>query len=92
MTTFGDDLVQALSEVVAHAGKQDRIAIEPKAVRKRANLTQEQMAMILGVSLSGYRKWEQGTRPLSGPADALLRILDKEPAAVRRALLNDPKS
>jgi putative transcriptional regulator len=44
------------------------------------------MAPLMGMSLSGYRKWEQGTRSISGPAATLLRIIDKEPEAVRRAL------
>ena len=44
----------------------------------------------MGMSLSGYRKWEQGTRRVSGPAAALLRIIQHEPNAVRRALLPSP--
>ena len=36
--------------------------------------------------MSGYRKWEQGTRRVSGPAATLLRVIEKEPEAVRRAL------
>jgi putative transcriptional regulator len=40
----------------------------------------------MGMSLSGYRKWEQGARRVSGPAATLLRVIQKEPEAVRRAL------
>ena len=39
----------------------------PREVREHANLTQAQMAPLMGMSLSGYRKWEQGTRRVSGP-------------------------
>lgn len=35
----------------------------------------------MGMSLSGYRKWEQGTRSVSGPADALLA---RDPEGTRR--------
>ena len=91
MSTFGEDLLLSLSQAVAHAkGEGPAIVhapLEPKAVRVRAKLTQKQMALIMGMSVSGYRKWEQGQRRLSGPAEALLRVLDKEPDAVRRALL-----
>ena len=59
----------------------------PREVRKQAKLTQAQMALLMGVSLSGYRKWEQGTRRVSGPAATLLRVIQKEPEAVKRALL-----
>jgi putative transcriptional regulator len=41
----------------------------------------------MGMSVSGYRKWEQGQRRVSGPAATLLRVIYKEHEAVRRALL-----
>ena len=41
----------------------------------------------MGMSLSGYRKWEQGQRRVSGPAAALLRLIQTEPEAVKRGLL-----
>ena len=47
------------------------------------------MALLMGISLSGYRKWEQGTRRISGPAATLLRVLEREPEAVKRALLSE---
>ena len=45
------------------------------------------MASLMGMSLSGYRKWEQGTRRVSGPAVSLLHVIAREPEAVKRALL-----
>jgi putative transcriptional regulator len=57
-------------------------------VREQAHLTQAQMAPLMGMSLSGYRKWEQGQRRVSGPAATLLRLIQKEPDAVKRALLS----
>ena len=91
MTTFKRDLMQSLNEALAHA-KGDGPAIvhtpvEPREVRRQARLTQAQMAPLMGMSLSGYRKWEQGTRRVSGPAATLLRVIQKEPEAVKRALL-----
>ncbi len=92
MSTFGDDLIQSLNEALAHA-KGDGPAIlhapvTPREVREHANLTQAQMAPLMGMSLSGYRKWEQGTRRVSGPAATLLRVIEREPEAVKRALLS----
>ena len=91
MTRFGDDLIQALEEALAHA-KGDgpaivHAAVTPRQIRKQAKLTQAQMARLMGTSLSGYRKWEQGTRRVSGPAAILLQLIEKEPDAVKRALL-----
>ena len=39
------------------------------------------------MSVSGYKKWEQGRRTISGPALNLLRVLDKHPEAVIDALV-----
>lgn len=91
MTTFGDDLIQALNEALAHAEGRGPAVVHapavPREIRKQAKLTQAQMAPLMGMSLSGYRKWEQGTRQVSGPAATLLRVIEKEPEAVKRALL-----
>ena len=90
MSTFGNDLIESLGEALAHAKGEGPAVVHapvtPREVRKRAKLTQTQMAPLMGMSLSGYRKWEQGTRRVSGPAAMLLRVIQKEPEAVRRAL------
>lgn len=90
MNTFGEDLLQSLNEALAHAKGEGpavlHAPITPREVRKQVKLTQAQMAPLVGMSLSGYRKWEQGVRRVSGPAATLLRVIQKEPEAVRRAL------
>ncbi len=92
MNTFGDNLIQSLNEALAHAtGKGPAVVhapVTPREVRRQAKLTQAQMAPLVGMSVSGYRKWEQSTRRFNGPAAALLRVIQKEPEAVRRALLS----
>ena len=92
MSRFGDDLIQSLNEALAHAkGNGPAILHAPmsaREVRENANLTPAQMASLMGMSLSGYRKWEQGTRRVSGPAATLLRVIEMEPEAVKRALLS----
>jgi putative transcriptional regulator len=90
MSTLGDDLIQAMTEALAHAKGEGPAVVHapivPREVREQAKLTQAQMAMLMGMSPSGYRKWEQGQRRISGPAEALLRVLKEEPEAVKRAL------
>ena len=92
MSTLGDDLIQAMTEALAHAKAEGPAIvyapIAPREVREQAKLTQAQMAPLMGMSLSGYRKWEQGQRRVSGPAATLLRLIQKEPDVVRRALLS----
>ena len=95
MSTFAEDLIRSLEEAVAHAqGNGPAIVhtpVTPRAVRKQVNLTQAQMASLMGMSLSGYRKWEQGTRQVNGPAVSLLHVIAREPEAVKRALLYPKK-
>ena len=92
MSNFGNDLLQSLGEALAHAKGEGRATVhaplDPCVVRKHAKLTQAQMAPLMGMSVSGYRKWEQGKRSISGPAAALLRIIEKEPDVVRRVLVS----
>ena len=91
MSTFGEGLNQSLNEVLAHAKGEGtaivRAPVTPSDVRQHANITQAQMTPQVGImSLSGHRKWGQGTRRVSNPAATLLRVIQKEPDAVRRAL------
>ena len=92
MSTFGDDLIQAMAEALAHAKGEGPAVVHapvvPREVREQARLTQAQMAPLMGMSVSGYRKWEQGQRRVSGPAETLLRLIQREPDAVKRALLS----
>jgi putative transcriptional regulator len=99
MTKFGADLIQAMSEALAHTQGKDvagvRVhsvdigSVDAKAIRQKLDLTQDEMASVLGTSPSGYKKWEQGTRQPSGAARTLLRIMEREPEAVLRALSTD---
>jgi putative transcriptional regulator len=41
---------------------------------------------MIGVSKSTLQNWEQGRRHPRGPAKALLRVFEKDPKAVVRAL------
>lgn len=95
-TKFGSELIAAMSEALAHAKGEavpgirlntvDLGDVDAKAVRRKLHLTQDEMAVVLGTSSSGYKKWEQGQRQPSGAARTLLRVMDREPEAVLRAL------
>ncbi len=101
MTQLGDDLIAALGQALAHARGENsgvgrvheidtaRKDVDVKAVRQRVGLKQREMARIMDMSLSGYRKWEQRKRSLSGPARTMLVVMEREPQAVMRALGQD---
>jgi putative transcriptional regulator len=60
-------------------------AVQPpdiKAIRVGFDLTQEQFAALLGISVRTLRNWEQGRRVPEGPARVLLQVAAKHPEAV----------
>ncbi len=57
-----------------------------KAIRKQLELTQDEFAAMIGVSVRTIQNWEQGHREPEGPAKALLRVVEKQPQAVLEAL------
>ena len=88
-----DNLVQSIKQ----AGKIKRGRAKPsrlfkykvpniKSIRERLKVSQSEFALMIGVSRSTLQNWEQGRREPEGPAKALLRVAEKEPAAVVKAL------
>ena len=61
---------------------------EVRLIREKIGLSQNRFAMLIGVSKRTLENWEQGRRHPSGPAKALLRILDTDPERAIRALHN----
>lgn len=60
-----------------------------QAVREGSGLSQAQFARLLNVSVRTLQNWEQARREPTGPAKALLRIVEQEPAAALRALQSE---
>jgi putative transcriptional regulator len=78
-------------EIAQHGAQDDSEAILDAAkfarkVRKRLGLSQAQFAEKIEVAVDTIRNWEQGRRCPTGPAKALLRVLDKIPEASLAAL------
>jgi putative transcriptional regulator len=57
-----------------------------KIIREKLNVSQNEFALMIGVSVRTLQNWEQGRREPEGPAKALLRIALKNPSAVLDAL------
>jgi putative transcriptional regulator len=57
-----------------------------RAIRGKLEKSQEEFALMIGVSVATLQNWEQGRRRPEGPARALLRIAAKNPQAVVEAL------
>jgi putative transcriptional regulator len=57
-----------------------------KALRRRLGLSQARFAASFAFGLAAVQSWEQGHRRPEGPARVLLKVIEHDPDAVRRAL------
>ncbi len=58
----------------------------PKAIRTALRLTQHEFATTFQLSLATVRDWEQGRYQPDQAAQTLLRVIARDPEAVKRAL------
>ena len=95
MSTAAGKILTGLDQAIAHArgelaAPQRTInipdAIDVRAVRAALGLSQAQFAMKFGFKVDTVRNWEQAKRVPNAQARALLKIIEKEPDAVKRAL------
>ena len=66
-----------------------RIAIRSsgvRVIRERTSLSQSEFARLLGVSVKTLQNWEQDRRRPTGPAAALLSIMEHDPALAVKAI------
>lgn len=61
--------------------------IDVKRIRTNLGLSQKQFADEYGFSTRTVQEWEQGRAVPQGAAKNFLVVLDREPAAVKRALV-----
>ncbi len=83
-----NELVESIKEMGAHLRAEidlppERIHFvgepDPREIRARLGMTQEEFAAALCISVKTLRNWEQGRRDPSGPAMRLLQIAEKHP-------------
>ncbi len=95
-TAFGAELIEAMQQAADFmAGKDvpgmvvhhvDIDAADVRAARKAIGVSQAKFAELVGTPLATVRSWEQGKRHPSGAARTLLKVIEREPDAVKRAL------
>lgn len=59
---------------------------QAKVIRRALNLTQEEFAAQFQIAIGTLRDWEQNRYEPDGAAKAYLKVIAREPEAVRRAL------
>jgi putative transcriptional regulator len=93
----GDDLVAAFEEMAKHLRGEIELqahdlpsgAMTPaqiKAVRLKVASSTKEFERLFGIPARTMESYEQGRRQLDGAMRVLLRIIDREPKAARRAL------
>src|SRR5262245_47991474 len=80
--------VAASAETATEAGAPPDV----RDLRRRAQLTQLELAAKLGVPVETIRNWEQGKRAPRGPARALLAVIAHSPETVFAALATEEPS
>ena len=66
--------------------KQFKRGPNPRVVRARLGLTQEEFAERYHLPLGTIRDWEQGKHRPDSAARILLRLIDSDPAGIAKAL------
>lgn len=57
-----------------------------KVIREKLELSQNEFARLIKVSVRTLQNWEQGNRQPTGPAEVLLELVGKSPQVVLEAL------
>jgi putative transcriptional regulator len=57
-----------------------------RVIRERTSLSQSEFADLIGVSVKTLQNWEQERRRPTGPAAALLSIINHDPALAVKAI------
>jgi putative transcriptional regulator len=95
MSKLGKKLIAAFDEGIAIArGEADPASyrlhvpheIDVRSMRRKLGMTQQVFALRYGLTLARVRDWEQGRSAPDGAVRAYLKVIEKAPEAVERAL------
>jgi putative transcriptional regulator len=82
------EILQGIDDMLANNAAQRTVITETDVAlaRRKAQLTQQQFAKLLGVSKRTLESWEQGVRRPSGAAISLIRLFIVDPTFVKESL------
>jgi putative transcriptional regulator len=93
MSKTGESILRGAHQALAYAkgSREGFVAHVPEqvdvaAIRTRLGQSQGEFAARFGFKLDALQNWEQGRRRPDGAARAFLRVIEREPDAVLRAL------
>ncbi|MEA3522058.1 MAG: type II toxin-antitoxin system MqsA family antitoxin [Campylobacterota bacterium] len=88
-TKMFDELLESVEEtksIMDGKSSPNRVFLKnpnPKVIRRKLDLTQEQFANLMNISVYTLRNWEQGRREPEGPAKVLLNVVNYHPEILR---------
>ena len=92
--TAGQRMIASAKEALAFANGKDNGCvvhipdeIDTARIRAKIGMSQGRFAAYFGVKVRTIQEWEQGRAVPSIAARAFLTVIDREPDAVRRALV-----
>ena len=85
MEKFQSDLLESVKQMGQHQAARVTKVKVPEAAEARAlvGLSQQDFALLLGVSARTLQDWEQGRREPTGAAKTLLRVAVSHPEVLR---------
>ncbi len=95
MTKAGKEIIAGAEDALAYLkgdktkGRAYKVRIADvnvKNIRKKLGMTQEDFSETFAIPVSTIKKWETNNRVPEGPTKAYLMVIDKNPAAVKKAL------
>jgi putative transcriptional regulator len=93
MSKFGDELIESLTDALAHAEGRKSAAREHtievpdvRAIRRSLHMSQERFATVYRIPLATLKNWEQGRRHPDAPAAAYLHAIARQPKVIQDAL------
>jgi putative transcriptional regulator len=102
MTRFGKELIESLTDALAHAqGQKSGVRVhtvevravevpDVRAIRRKLRMSQHEFATTYRIPLPTLKNWEQGRRNPDAPAVAYLRAIAKRPHEISAALASEP--
>ena len=96
MSEVSESIIKGMEEALAFAKGEKTAAvvhipeeINVRRIRKKLKMSQAVFADYFGVNLRTIQDWEQGRRVPTGASRNFLFVIDQEPDAVRRALVQE---
>lgn len=77
-----DSLRVSLTQLKNGEFTRTTVVSQPAQIRQKANLSQNQFARAIGISVNTLKSWEQGQRQPSGSARVLLDLLARRPELI----------